>query len=428
MPAKAKKNAPASQPAAPSQTAEVKVEAAAVSAAVTDAQPAVVEQKEKKSRNPPKDMTGSSVSETRVRNVLSKSMSPATAAAVAELKLLKDKAGEVVEKKYSELSDSTILLVLQHKPKELSEDELKSEEAKTQYELRRSLYDTLHKDRKLLNDKKLTKEDAKALRRMVKEGTIRTGDDAIAAFTATANFVVRELAKAGLKYVSPPNDKRVMKLGHVVNDITSLSSWPLLQNLKCVAAARELVEARQRASVQKQLDKKEQQKKKKADKAAGLPETTTPVAVAVPAAEEKRTEKSVGRDFCHHSSNIIREVGQEAGVSCEISLEVKTFCSDVVYELVCKYGLLIHCQTSYANVKTIKADTITSITTFILTYMNASAPALHAYVADWMAKLAVETKAKADAKKAADATKAAEAAKNDGADAPAATESSPVAA
>lgn len=409
MPAKGKKNSPSAAPAT-STAADVTQPSSAPVAAV-DAQAPAVEQKEKKPRNPPKDMTGSSVSETRVRNVLSKSMSPETAAAVAELKLLKDKEGKDVPKKYGELSDSTVLLVLQHKPDVLSEEELKEleskPEAKKLRELRSSLYSVLQAPRASWADRQLTKDEAKALRRMVKEGTIRTGDDAIAAFTATANFVVRELARSGLKYVSPPNEKRVMKLAHVVSEITTLSSWPLLQNLKCVAAARELVEARQRASVQKQLDKKELQKKKKADKAAGLPDAPAPV--AAPVAEERKNEKSPGRDFCHHSSNIIREVGQEAGVQCEISLEVKTFCSDVVYELVCKYGLLIQSQTSYARVKTIKADTITSITSFILTYMNTSAPALHAYVADWMAKLAAEAAVKVAAKKAADAAKAAEA-------------------
>lgn len=414
MSAKGKKNSAVTQAPVDAKVAEP----ALVKPADASTGASASEQKEKKPRNPPKDVTGSSVSETRVRNALSKSMSPETAAAVAELKLLKDKEGKDVAKKYGELSDSTVLLILQHKPDALSEDDLKkyesSPELKKQHELRGSLYSALQAPRASWSDRQLSKDEAKVLRRMVKEGTIRTGDDAIAAFTATANFVVRDLAKAGLKYISPPNEKHTMKLGHVVSDITTLASWPLLQNLKCVAAARELVEVRQRASVQKQLDKKKELQKKKADKAAGLPE---PAAVAAPAlqpvVDEKKSEKSLGRDFCHHSSNIIREVGQEVGVQCDISLEVKTFCADVVYELVCKYGMLIQCQTGYAKVKTIKADTITSITTFILTYMNASAPALHAYVAEWMAKLAAEDAAKAAAKavkKAADETKPVDAA------------------
>jgi hypothetical protein len=411
--------------------------------------PAPVEQKEKKPRPPPKIVTGSSVSETRVRKALGTSMGPDVSRAVSELKLLKDKDGKTdVPKKFGELSDATVLLILQHKPRVLAEEEVKkqTDEQKKQVELRNSLHTLLQGPRASWCDRPLTKEEAKVLRRMVKQDTIRTGDDAINTFTGTANFVVRDLALAGLRNLKA-EEKRVMKLHHVVEDIASLESWPLLKELRCVAAARADHTKRLQDAAQKLLDKKEKQKKKKAEKASAAAATATttttttttaaatttstvtstspaaaapaPVAeaepavaavVAAPAAEEKaaspKRAKTPEADFEHHSQNIVREVCQSQNVVCEISGDVKHFCSLVVYEMVCMYGELIQNQTNYAGVKTIKADTVSSVTRFILAYTRSQAPGLLKYVEDHLVKLAEEEK-KAKEEKARKAAEAA---------------------
>lgn len=431
MPAKAKK-APTSA-AATAVVAEVKSADASLplSAGPADAGAAPVatpaaEQKEKKPRPPPKIVTGSSVSETRVRKALSNSMSPEISLAVSELKLLKDKEGKVdLPKKFGELNDDTVRLILQHKPEAFVEVEVKDQsdtkkvatlaEQKRQHEMRVALHTLFQSPRSAWAERPLTKEDAKVLRRMVKQDTIRTGDDAINTFTATANFVVRELATAGLKNVRA-EEKRVMKLHHVVEDISTLSSWPLLKELKCVASARVDHVKRLQDAAQKLLDKKEKQKKKKAEKVAAATSSAPAVATSEPAApvvaeaggEEKvsavKRVKTPEADFEHHSQNIVREVCQEQNTPCEISGDVKHFCSRVVYELVCMYGELIQSQTTYARVKTIKADTIASITGFILKYTHCQAPLLLKYVDEWLLKLAAEEKkAKEDkAKKAAE--------------------------
>jgi hypothetical protein len=413
------------------------VDAAAVPALpLADAPSApAVEQKEKKPRPPPKVVTGSSVSETRVRKALSNSMSPEISLAVSELKLLKDKEGKVdLPKKFGELSDATVALILQHKPEAFAEAEVKDlsdtkkvatlAEQKRQHELRVSLHTLFQSPRASWAERPLTKEDAKVLRRMVKQDTIRTGDDAINTFTATANFVVRELAAAGLKNVKS-EEKRVMKLHHVVEDISTLSSWPLLKELKCIAVARVDHVKRLQDAAQKLLDKKEKQKKKKAEKAAastsGAPAVASPTAEpAAPAAanaessEEKalavKRAKTPEADFEHHAQNIVREVCQEQGQVCEISGDVKHFCSRVVYELVCMYGELIQSQTTYARVKTIKADTISSITGFILKYTRTQSPALLKYVDEWLLKLAADEKKAKELKEKKSAEAAAQAA------------------
>jgi hypothetical protein len=416
MPARKSKTpavaAPTSSPdakpaeAAPVSNAEAKVDAT---------QPAPA--KEKKPRPPPKIVTGSSVSETRVRKALSNSMGPEVSLAIGQLKLLKDKDGKTdLPKKFGELSDATVALILAHKPKVPTEEELKSmkDEQKKQLDLRNTLYGLLQGQRSSWSDRQLTKEEAKALRRMIKQDTIRTGDDAIDTFTATANYVVRDLARAGLKNLKA-EEKRVIKLHHVVEDITTLESWPLIKELKCVAAARVDHAKRLQDAAQKLLEKKEKQKKKKADKvatasvavadakpaeaqpAAPQAAAAAPSSAPVPAAPEEKVAspkkvKTPEADFEHHSQNIVREVCQSQNVTCEISGDVKHFCSLVVYELVCMYGDLIQNQTGYADVKTIKANTITSITNFILTYTRAQAPGLHAYVDAHLATVAEEEK------------------------------------
>lgn len=392
-------------------------------------------------REPPVDPT---ISDTRVRKGLALLMEPDASRAVEDLKLVKEKdkndptgkATVTLAKKLGDLSDATVSMILRHKPKSLAEKELKAQtpEQKAQAELRGSLFELLQQPRQSWADRNLSPEDAKVLRRMVKQDSIRTGDDAINTFTATANFVVRDLALAGLKNLGL-EEKRVMKLHHVVEDISSLESWPLLKELQCVATARVEHVKRLQDAAQKLLDKKEKQKKKKAEKAAAAatqaensaaptdakstPSVSAPVSAAsptppapaapaalpskdkVPAPKKLKTPEA---DFEHHSLNIIRLICHTQGVTCEISGDVKHFCSLVVYELICMYSSLIQNQTRYAEVKTIKADTISSITKFILTYTRSSAPGLLKYVDDWLLHL-VDEKKKAEEekkKKAAD--------------------------
>jgi hypothetical protein len=228
-------------------------------------------------------------------------------------------------------------------------------------------------------------EETKAvLSNLVSRHLLRMGDDAISAFAATANYIVRELARHGAKSLQAES-KKTLKNYHIANDeITDLSVWPFLRTLPCVAEEREAYHTRLAELERKKIEKKEKDKKKKAkakaDAAAGTSdenETVVEVDENVEkddqSGDEKDDEKKekVKRDkqpcddFKHHAYQIARIVVKES-VNGDVSSAVREFGSRVVYELINRYAKLIRLQTTFAGVKTVKAQTITTINSIIL--------------------------------------------------------------
>lgn len=229
-------------------------------------------------------------------------------------------------------------------------------------------------------------EDTKAaLSNLVSRHLLRMGDDAISAFAATANYIVRELARHGAKSLLAES-KKTLKCYHIANDeIETLPVWPFLRTLPCVTAERANYHTRITELERKKAEKKEKDKKKKKAKTEAMAGASELEEEKAPAATEKddqsgdekddekddekkeraKRDKQPCDDFKHHAYQIARSVVKES-VNGDVSSAVRVFGSHVVYELIDRYAKLIRLQTEFAHVKTVKAQTIITINNIIL--------------------------------------------------------------
>jgi hypothetical protein len=252
----------------------------------------------------------------------------------------------------------------------------------------------------------------KILCNLVARSCARAGDDSICALAATCNYIVEQLSKHGVETLADES-KKTLKTHHIANEsITDLKIWPFLRTLPCVQVERDahvarLVEIKRKASEKKDKDKA---KKAAAKIAAGdekVDEKTKKVDKKVDEkmdasddddddSDDKKSKKPREKDpsnsFCHHVYNIARTIVKDT-VGGDVSSAVRVFGSNVVYELIKRYSRLIRIQIEFAGVKTIKANTITTINKIIMTDAGVVDDDLERYVSSRVNKYYMHVKA-----------------------------------
>lgn len=295
-------------------------------------------------------------------------------------------------KSYGDLPDATVAYITRQKPEptnpKLADDQTRANDRKLD-----ELYATFMNADKAARAA-LPVDDATTglLKSLVSRYLLRTGDDAITAFAATANYIVRAMAEHGTRIIKA-QDKKVLQLHHIANDeLEGLDIWPLIANLKAVKAARVTFAIRQ----QELEAKAEEEKKKKVKKTKAERDAERAALAALPPAppvEKKKREKTATDEFKHHTHLIFRTVVEEivgrneAGKrAADVSNEARVFGSSVVCELMARYVPLIREQSDYSGVKTIKANTINVITRSLIIDAGRSSDAIMAYVNERVSK------------------------------------------
>jgi hypothetical protein len=242
-------------------------------------------------------------------------------------------------------------------------------------------------------------ETKKILSNLVSRANARAGDDSICALAATADYIIKKIALHGTETLSGES-KKTLKSHHMTNDdIEKLSVWPFLRTLNCVKNERVAYATRLSDIARKKVEKKEKDKVKKAAAKAGeldpatkktdIPSETLSETACVVSGESdddekdntKSREKLPCNSFCHHVYNIARDIVKDA-VEGDVSSEVRRFGSCVVYELIERYAKLIRLQIQFAGVKTIKANTVITISKIIMTDAGVEDAELEKYVND----------------------------------------------
>lgn len=307
---------------------------------------------------------------------------------------------------YGSLPESTVAYITSSKPDPVDPKKA-TEEQKAEASKLEALW-TAFSDPATRGTLPVSKETSDALSGLVSRHLLRTGDDAVTAFAATANYVVHELAVHGARALKAEG-KKTLQIYHIANDeMESLSIWPLIHNLKTVRAARCAFAARVAELDAKNEEKREKAKlpkKAKADKTEKVEKVAEPVpsndqpepTPTEPATEEKKEKKPRDKvpcdEFKHHTFHIFRdgvtevlgmnEAGKRIG---DVSNEVRSFGSHLVFELIGRYAPLVREQSEYAGVKTIKASSIGIITRSFLLDAGVCPAALEAYVKERVAK------------------------------------------
>lgn len=253
----------------------------------------------------------------------------------------------------------------------------------------------------------------KVLANLVSRHLIRAGDDSVCALAATANWILTKLSEHGVETLASES-KKTLKTRHIANDeISQLSVWPFLRTLPCVQAERDAYHAYLEDVERKKVEKKEKDKAKKAaakaaakageepptkgkkgnakkeEKEATKPKEDEKTASSDDDADEKNEkkprQKAPSDSFKHHAYNIARAIVKEK-VDGDVSNDVRRFGSNVVYELIQRYVKLIRLQIAFANVKTIKANTITTINNLILTDAGVEDADFNTYIEERLQK------------------------------------------
>lgn len=219
----------------------------------------------------------------------------------------------------------------------------------------------------------------KSVARVLGRHILRVGEDAIVAFASTVNYIIVRLVEHGVVTLASEK-KKTLKPHHIANDgLKDIDIWYFIRDLDCVKT--ELARSEERAleiirkkEARKAKNKKKSGKKNNAKK-ADVPDTATEqiqstqvCGVGTPSGDKSDEKKSVGRDprngFRHHVFGIASKLVKGA-VDGDVSNNVRTFGSHVVYELCQRFSSMIKVLTAYAKVKTIKSVTITSINSLI---------------------------------------------------------------
>ncbi len=374
---------PATQPVAVVEQAAATAAVAAPASEVmaVSAPTGKSEKKESKHvRRQQADAIGINIPPARVRNLLANS----------EInKNVNDSLDEIKEcKNFGDLKEQTVAYVTKNKP-----DADPKKTAGGEQSLSEKLYTAF-----AAGDRSAAVDDASkdALSGMVRHSLLRIGDDAVTALAATANLIVEELATHGALSLASES-KKTLRTYHIANDeLERHRVWPFLWNLKCVKEARAAYKQRALDLAAKQAEEKmavkePKEPKKKKDKSAPASPTSTLVVAESPAstgsapgAKPKR-EKLAEDGFKHQIKDILKKVVKAqvptaSGKGVDISDDVRTFMSHVVHEFITRYSKLIRQQTLFANVKTIKAATINSISSLLLTDAGINWPELEKYV------------------------------------------------
>lgn len=240
----------------------------------------------------------------------------------------------------------------------------------------------------------------KAITNLLSRSLIRAGDDSVCALAATANWIITQLAKHGVKTLISES-KKTLKPRHIVNDeITNLKVWPFLRTLPCVNAERESYKNYLNDVERKKSEKKEKDKAKKAAAKAAAESGVDATKSADTKVDETKHDKQddtyvsdddendVGKKkrdpsdcFKHHAYNIARDIVNRE-INGDVSNDIRRFGSNVIYELIKRYVNLIRLQLEYAGVKTIKANTIITINKLILTDAGVDDPEFEEYIRD----------------------------------------------
>jgi hypothetical protein len=360
--------------------------------------------KQKKQRKMLADVIDVTISTARVRNYVSdEGFNLAVHTAAESLNELKN---------YGDIPDATLHWITRAKP-EMTPAKMATAETKAADERALALWGAFsNPDKSVRAAIPVDEATTKSLKALVNQHLLRTGDDAITALAATANFVVEEMAHHGAKSLKA-SGKKTLQVYHVANDeLENLSIWPFISNLPSVKEAR-VAYARH---MQELESKGEEKKEKRAKKAKGeAAAAATPVAAATPAAvpeaatappavdpaaaasapeaAKKPRDKVPCEEFKYHTYSIFRaaveevlgtnEAGKRIG---DVSNDIRVFGSHVVFEFIARYSPLIRLASEYSGVKTIKASTINAINRLLATDAGVPCAALDEYVSTRVSK------------------------------------------
>jgi hypothetical protein len=220
---------------------------------------------------------------------------------------------------------------------------------------------------------------------------LRSGEDAIAAVAATANYIISSLADHGTEMLEKSSMKTLKEYHVNTPEIRKLDLWPLIANLPCVKEGGEMYLHRialleWKKEVKKIKDKsKRDEKKGREDAESAKKKYKKPTKEAV--LPEKPEVKEVDiesldkhcKDFKHHVNIIVRTIVKKK-VDGDVSEGIRIFFSRLVFELCARYVPLIKIQTKYSGAKTVKAGTITTINNMIMVDAGVDVTAFNAYV------------------------------------------------